>query len=186
MPEPWSTIDSQPGPSFRIFSLRIDTARAPHTGKEHEFCVIDSPDWVNIIPLTSDNQVVMIKQFRHGIKKVTLEIPGGMVEPGDSPRDTAARELLEETGYKTETLTLLGTVHPNPAFMTNRCYTFLAGNVRKIDGGEHFDETEDIEVELMPLSKIPTLIKDGHITNSLIVAAFWWFFTDKMDYSKFF
>ena len=180
MPKPWPVIGSQSGPSFRIFSLRIDTARAPHTGKDHEFCVIDSPDWVNIIPLTSDKQVVMVKQFRQGIKKITLEIPGGMIEPGDSPEESAARELLEETGYKADALTHLGTVHPNPAFMTNRCHTFLAHNVQKFDGGEHFDETEDIEVELVPLSKIPTLIKEGKITNSLIVSAFWWFFSEKM------
>jgi ADP-ribose pyrophosphatase len=184
MPEHWPIIDSQPGPSYRIFSLRVDTARAPHTGKEHEFCVVESPDWVNIIPLTSDNQVVMIKQFRHGIKEVTLEIPGGMIEYGDSPEEAARRELLEETGYKAEVATLLGVVHPNPAFLTNQCYTFFVENVEKIDGGGEPDESEDIEVELIPLNKITELIKNGTITNSLVVTAFWWFFANKIDYSK--
>jgi len=184
MPEPWPTVNSQPGPSFRIFSLRIDTARAPHTGKEHEFCVIDSPDWVNIIPLTSDDQVVMIKQFRHGIKKVTLEIPGGMIENGDSPEEAARRELFEETGYQAEVTRLLGVVHPNPAFLTNQCYTFLVENVQKIAGGGNPDDTEDIEVALIPLNKIPELIKNGTISNSLVVTAFWWFFSDRIDYSE--
>ena len=180
MPQPWTLIRSQKGPDYRIFSLRVDTARAPRTGKEHDFCVIEAPDWVNIIPLTPDNQVVMVKQFRHGAKKVTLEIPGGMIEKGDTPEMSAARELLEETGYKAKELTLLGLVNPNPAFMTNRCYTFLARNLEKIDGGENFDETEDIEVELFPLQQIPSLIQNGSISNSLVVAAFWWYCADKI------
>jgi 8-oxo-dGTP pyrophosphatase MutT (NUDIX family) len=183
MPEHWPTIDSQSGPSYRIFSLRVDRARAPHTGKEHEFCVVEAPNWVNIIPLTADNQVVMVKQFRHGIKEVTLEIPGGMIENGDSPEEAALRELFEETGYKAEGATLLGVVHPNPAFLTNECYTFFVENVQKIEGGGNPDDAEDIEVELVPLKKIPELIKNGTITNSLVVTAFWWFFADKIDYS---
>lgn len=178
MPEPWPIIKSSPGPSFQIFSLRIDTAKAPHSGKEHDFCIVDSPDWVNIIPLTRDNQVVMVKQFRHGIKKVTLEIPGGMIKKGGTPEESAARELLEETGYRGEELTLLGVVNPNPAFLTNRCYTFLTRNVQKLDGGENFDETEDIEIVLFPLKQIPALIHNGSITNSLVLAAFFWYFLD--------
>jgi len=185
MPEPWPIITSRLGPTFRIFSLRIDVARAPHTGKEHEFCIIDSPDWVNIIPITTDHKVVMVKQFRHGIKAVTLEIPGGMIEFGDSPQESAERELLEETGYQAEELILLGEVHPNPAFLTNRCYTFLANNVQKINEKKKLDETEDIEVELVSLKKIPELIREGRISNSLVVTAFWWFFSDKIDFSKF-
>ncbi|MBW1679140.1 MAG: NUDIX hydrolase [Deltaproteobacteria bacterium] len=183
MPEPWPVIHSRPGPSYRIFSLRIDTAQSPRSGKKHDFHIIDSPDWVNIIPLTHDNQVVMVKQFRHGTKEITLEIPGGMVEKGDTPEETAAREFLEETGYRAEELSLLGTVHPNPAIFNNRCFTYLARNLQKVNGGE-FDETEDIEVVLFPLKQIPALIHDGTITHSLVVTAFWWYFADKIDCSQ--
>ncbi|MFH1446997.1 MAG: NUDIX hydrolase [Chloroflexota bacterium] len=175
MPEPWPLVQTRPGPSYRIFSLRIDTARAPHTGKEHDFYIIDSPDWVNIIPLTQDNQVVMVRQFRHGIKELTLEIPGGMVEKGDNPEDAARRELLEETGYQAKTMSFLGVVHPNPAILTNRCFTYLAHDLEKINGG-NFDETEDIEIVLIPITQIPTLTHDGTITHSLVVAAFFWYF----------
>ena len=176
MPKPWPTIDSQPGPSFRIFSLRIDTARAPHSGKKHEFCVIDSPDWVNIIPLTSDDQVVMIKQFRHGIKKVTLEIPGGMVDPGDTPEGAASRELLEETGYQAEEWVKIGEVSPNPAIFNNRCYTFLARNLKKVSDPSP-DQTEDIEVVLVPTADIPQLIQEGIIDHAIVIAAFYWYFS---------
>ncbi len=178
MLKPWPVIRSQSGPSYRIFSLRIDTARAPHSGKEHDFYIIDSPDWVNIIPITEDNQVVMVKQFRHATKEITLEIPGGMVEKEDTPEKAAFRELLEETGYKAGKLTLLGTVHPNPAIINNRCSTYLARNLQKVINGER-DQTEDIEVYLYPLNEIPKLIMDGKITNSLVITAFFWYFARK-------
>jgi len=175
MLKPWPVIHSRSGPSYRIFSLRIDTVRAPRSGKKHDFYIIDSPDWVNIIPLTENNQVVMVNQFRHGTKEITLEIPGGMVEKGDTPKDAAVRELLEETGYKAEKLSLLGMVHPNPAIFNNRCFTYLARNTQKVNAGKP-DETEDIEVSLCPLNKIPRLLMDGTITNSLVVTAFFFYF----------
>lgn len=175
MLRPWPVIRSQSGPSYPIFSLRIDTAKAPHSGKEHDFYIIDCPDWVNIIPITEDNKVVMVKQFRHATKEITLEIPGGMVEKEDTPEKAAFRELLEETGYKAGKLTLLGTVHPNPAIINNRCSTYLARNLEKVNNGER-DETEDIEVCLCSLNEIPKLIIDGRITNSLVITAFFWYF----------
>jgi len=105
------------------------------------------------------------------------------VEKGDTPEEAAARELLEETGYRAEELSLLGTVHPNPAIFNNRCFTYLARNLQKVNGGE-FDETEDIEVVLFLLKQIPALIHDGTITNSLVVTAFWWYFADNIDNSR--
>ena len=176
MPKPWPVIHSHRGPVYSVFTLRTDTVQAPHTGKQHEFYVIESPDWVNIIPVTEDKQVIMVRQFRHGTRSVTLEVPGGMVEPGDSPIQAAARELLEETGDQAGNLLQLGVIDPNPAILTNRCTTFLARNLT-LTGTGVCDETEDIEVVRVPLSRIPSLIKDGTITNALIVVAFWWFFS---------
>lgn len=174
-PKPWPVIHSRPGPSYRIFSLRIDTAKAPHSGKEHDFFIIDSPDWVNIIPVTQDNQVVMVKQFRHATKEITLEIPGGMVEKDDTAEKAAARELLEETGYNAGELSLLGVVHPNPAIINNRCSTYLARRLKRASAVKG-DETEDIEVCLYPVTEIPKLIREGAITNSLVITAFYWYF----------
>ncbi len=177
MPESWPLVRSKPDKSYRVFSVRTDTARSPRTGKEHDFYVIESVDWVNVIPLTSDNQVVMVRQYRHGTRQICLEIPGGLVNPRDTPMDTARKELLEETGYQANQITLIGTAHPQPAVLNNRQLTFLATHVQK-KAALNLDEGEDIEVVLIPLSEIPRLIREGEITNAMVILAFYWYFME--------
>jgi len=175
MIKPWPCIRSQTHPSFRVFSIRTDTAVSPRTGMEHDFYIIESMDWINIIPLTADHQVVMVRQYRHGSKEVTLEIPGGLVDPGDTPEEAAARELLEETGYQAEEVVKIGVVNPNPAIFSNRCYTFIARNVKKVRNPMP-DQTEDIEAVLIPLVDIPELIRKGKIDHTIVIAAFYLYF----------
>ncbi len=197
MPEPWPLVRSTPDKSYRVFSVRTDTARSPRTGKEHDFYVVESVDWVNVIPLTPANNnepsVVMVRQYRHGTRQISLEIPGGLVNPRDTPMDTARKELLEETGYQAEEITLIGTAHPQPAVLNNRHLTFLATNVQKTaaldpstalrqgsgqGSGQRLDEGEDIEVVLVLLSEIPRLIREGEITNAMVILAFYWYFME--------
>src|SRR4030042_5558872 len=161
---PWKCIRSGPSRSFRVFSIRTDTTLSPRTGKQHDFYVIESGDWINVIPLTDDHQVVMIRQYRHGSREVTLEIPGGLADPGDTPEKAAARELLEETGYQAKKWVKIGVANPNPALFNNRCYAFLARDIRKVADLKP-DQTEDIEVVLIPLSEIPELIRIGKIDD---------------------
>jgi 8-oxo-dGTP pyrophosphatase MutT (NUDIX family) len=175
MIKPWKCIRSQSTQSFRVFSIRTDTTLSPRTGKKHDFYIIESGDWINIIPLTSDQRVIMIKQYRHGSREVTLEIPGGLVDPGDTPKRAAARELLEETGYQAKKWTKIGVVNPNPALFNNHCYTFLAQGLRRI-ADPMPDQTEDIEVVLVPLVKIPRLILEGDIDHAMVITAFTHYF----------
>ena len=171
MVKPWQRLHSRLSQSFRIFSIRTDTAISPRTGVEHDFYVIDTGDWVNIIPMTEDQRVVMVRQYRHGSRRVTLEIPGGMVDPGDTPEKAASRELMEETGYQAESWTRISAVNPNPAIFGNRCHTFLAQHVTK-KGDPQPDQAEDIEVVLIPAQEIPGRIRKGEIDHAIVIAAF--------------
>jgi 8-oxo-dGTP pyrophosphatase MutT (NUDIX family) len=117
----------------------------------------------------------MIRQYRHGSREVTLEIPGGLVDPGDTPEGAACRELLEETGYQAEEYVKIGVSNPNPAIFNNRCYTFIARNVRKVSDPK-LDQAEDIEVVLVPLSDIPDLIRKGKIDHAIVISAFYLYF----------
>ena len=171
MINPWPRTRSRPEGSFRVFSVRTDTAISPRTGAEHDFHIIESRDWVNIIPLTSDHRVVMVRQYRHGSRTVTLEIPGGLFDSGDTPEEAAARELLEETGYRAERWIKIGVANPNPAIFSNRCYTFLAQDIQRVSDLTP-DQTEDIEVVLIPLMDIPDLIRTGKIDHAIVIAAF--------------
>jgi 8-oxo-dGTP pyrophosphatase MutT (NUDIX family) len=175
--KPWKLISSERDQSFRIFNLRIDRALSPRTGEEHDFYIIESSEWVNVIPITKEKEVVLIRQYRHGIRDITLEIPGGIIEPGDTLLEGARRELKEETGYTDGDMVYLGMVHANPAIFNNKCHTYLALDCQS-DGGQSLDDKEDIEVVLKSLDEIPGLIKEGVITHSLILAAFYRYYME--------
>jgi len=177
MRQPWILLHSQVVQSRPVFTLKNELYRSPRTGREHEFYIIESPDWVNVIPLTADGKVILVNQHRFGTREFSLEIPGGMLDEGDTPELAARRELLEETGYGGEEPILLGMVHPNPAIHTNRCYTYLIKNA-VLKNPPKQDSTEDIEVLSVPLSEIPGLIRDGKITHALVIAAFYWYFSN--------
>jgi ADP-ribose pyrophosphatase len=173
MLKPWPRRKTEKIFRSRIFELRRDLVRSPRLDVEQEVLVLEAGVWVNIIPLTDDGQVVMVRQFRHGTRSVTLEIPGGLVDPGDaSPQAAALRELREETGYEAARVRQIGTVEPNPAIFDNVCHTFLAEGVRPATD-QSLDHGEDIEVELWPLSAMPGLIASGQIRHALVVAAFY-------------
>ena len=131
MIKPWQKIGSQALGDFRVFTIRSDRKVSPRTQEAHEFYVIDSVNWVNVIAITPHQELVMVEQYRHGSDTVELEIPGGMMDAGDqSPEITGARELREETGYAGEKPRLIGRIFPNPAIMSNECFTVLIENCR--------------------------------------------------------
>lgn len=170
---PWKRLDTEMVYRCSVFSLRRDRSLSPRTGSEHEFFVLDAGDWVNVVPLARDGNVVMIRQYRHGLGDFTLEIPGGMVDADDpSPLHAARREMVEETGWDSEDLIALGSVHPNPAIQGNRLHTFLAREVERLHE-PRFDTTEETEVELVPLDAIPGLVADGTISHALVISAFY-------------
>ncbi len=128
----WNVVSSKQLESNKIFSVRKDTSVSPITGNEHDFFVVEAPDWINVVAITEHDEVILIEQYRHGIQSVTVEIPGGMVDPGEEPLQTAKRELLEETGYAGNNWVSIGEVFPNPAMQNNKCYTFLLLTVKRL------------------------------------------------------
>jgi len=153
----WEEMERELLQDCRVFTVSRMTSRSPHTGKAHPFYRIDSSDWVNVVALTPRDELVMVRQYRHGEGRVTLEIPGGLVDPGESAAAAAARELLEETGYRA------GSVESFVARGAER--------VAEIANGQ----TEETVVELVPLELLRETLRAGRITSALVVAALYWF-----------
>jgi len=155
----------------RLFRLERHQLAAAEARRES--MVLAAPDWVNVIPLLPDGRVLLVRQWRFGIRRPTLEIPGGMVE-GEEERAAAERELLEETGYRAADWRRLGEVHPNPAFLSNRCGTWVASGLERL-GEPLGDGEEEITLAAAPLAEIPELVAGGEITHALVIAAFYLF-----------
>ncbi len=171
----WKTVASERVYATPIFDLHRHERSHPRRGQRN-FYVLEAPAWINIIPLTAAREVVMIRQYRHGIEDFTLEIPGGMVDPDDaSPLEAARREMREETGFDSERVVEIGRVHPNPAIQPNYCYSFVARDVHKVTRRRKLDSAEEIEVVTVPLAEIKNLIVSGAITHALVIAAFSFF-----------
>lgn len=167
----WKLGARSPGHDYRVFTTAFVEAIHPHTGAVKRFSLIDSPDWVNVIALTADQRVVLVRQFRAGASRVCLEIPGGMIDPGEDPREAAARELAEETGYTGGTLEVIGKVSPNPAIQSNALYTVLARGVALTQPPAP-DESEVLIVETASLADCQRRIIEGDIDHALVVVAF--------------
>jgi len=175
MIKPWPQTHSAALGDFRIFRVRSDKKISPRTEQPHDFFVIDCVNWVNVVAITPDQQVVLVEQFRHGTNTVELEIPGGTIDAKDaSPLEAGLRELREETGYAGGPARILGQIFPNPAIMSNTCYTVLVENCR-IEHPVQFDSGEDLVTRLAPVSEIPDLVKSGKIRHSLVVVALYHF-----------
>lgn len=181
----WESMGGETLLDAKIFRLR-SISRRSHDGRIAPFISLDSPDWVTIIPelpgvgvlaedgSSNETRFLMVRQFRHGSEKVGLEFPAGVIDSGESPRDAAIRELQEETGYRADELVEIGAVNPNPAFMNNTTYTYLARGLEKISG-QNLDENEILDFHEVGMEEIRKNVGSGVYANAIVVQA-WYFY----------
>jgi 8-oxo-dGTP pyrophosphatase MutT (NUDIX family) len=168
--DPWTVLDTELVQDGNIIRLHRDRVRAPRDGAVHPYWRIEADEWVNVVPVTDDGQAVLVRQWRHGSREITLEIPGGIVDPGETPAAAAARETLEETGYGGGELIELGALSPNPALFTNRVHTFCIRGVRRVAEIQNHGQ-EETAVELVPVADLGRRVRSGEIQHALVVAA---------------
>ncbi len=172
----WETLGSRMLYDARIFKLNTVESRSVDSDSKASFVTLDSANWVTIIPALEggESRFLIVRQYRHGSGLISLEFPAGMIDKGESPADAAARELLEETGYRAELLEEIGSVNPNPAFMTNTTYTFRARGLQKV-AELKLDEHEMIDVHEYGYSELLEAMGKAPFANAIMVQSWYWY-----------
>jgi 8-oxo-dGTP pyrophosphatase MutT (NUDIX family) len=176
--EPWTVLSSEQLLDCRIFSVERTLSQSPLDASVHEFFRLQSADFAQIVPVTERNEVVMVRQFRHGSGELSLEIPAGLVDEGETPAEAAARECLEETGYAVDGVQPFGVLRPNPALFVNYLHAFVAYGARQVAEIAQ-TATEHTEVELIPVDRITDLLLQGVIDHALDTAILWRFLHER-------
>lgn len=166
----WNVVEDKKVFETPIFSLHQIDIIPDKKSESHPFYVLDTPEWINVIALTPENRIILVEQYRAGIHKSTLEIPGGMVDGGETPPEAARRELLEETGFISDNWISLGKTSSNPAILNNFTHLYLAEDCIKVQT-QQTDATEDILVHQLPVNRFLNLVREGVVHHSIVLAA---------------
>lgn len=168
----WREVERAQIADCRVFTVERSVAASPVDGTFHTFYRINSTDWAQVLPITRNDEAVLVRQYRHGSQCVTLEVPAGLVERGEDPAQAALRECLEETGYRARHVESLGVVFPNHALFANRLHAFFAVDV-ELAGSIKNTGTEQTNVVLVPVSDLPRMLSSGEIDHALNAALLW-------------
>ncbi len=166
----WTILHSQYALNERWIKVRQDRCRMPDGTIVDPYYVLEYPDWVNVLALDKEQNVILTRLYRHGIGKTVLELPSGSVDPNETPLETVERELLEETGYRFEQVIQTSVVSPNPGNHANRAYSFLATGGEKI-AEPSFDESEEIETFLVSLEEFKKMLANNELVQAMHVSA---------------
>jgi 8-oxo-dGTP pyrophosphatase MutT (NUDIX family) len=164
----WKVLESEYLHKEPWLTVRKDKCETPGGKIVPAFYVNEYPEWVNALPLTEDNKVIMVRQYRHGVRRVDIELPGGVAEEGETPEEACRRELMEETGYEFAKFEYLGKISANPSTTDNYMHMFLATGGKKV-AEQELDETEEVEVEIITLDELKSLVRQNKIIQSLHV-----------------
>ncbi|MBN1440432.1 MAG: NUDIX hydrolase [Anaerolineales bacterium] len=166
----WKVVRSEPGPDLKIFKARFDWVENPRNKKNFRAVVLETPEWVNVVALTDEMRILAVSQFRFGVRRQSLEIPAGLIDPGEAPLQAAMRELDEETGCAAREWKSLGWSFAQPAFLDNRAHHFLALGVRKVHEPK-LDEGEDLDCRELTLAEVREAVRTGRMRNSMTLLA---------------
>ena len=176
--ESWQTLRQEPGPGLKLFNVRYDDMRNPRNGQTSRMVILEAEDSVNVVPLTTDGKILFVRQYRFGIGDYTLELPGGIVDPGEEHRKAAERELREETGFTGGVWGYLGKIASNPVFMDNYIHHWVARGV-ELTAVQQLDDGEAVEVVAVPLEEARRLLLQGEVQHPHSVNALLLFFYKK-------
>jgi 8-oxo-dGTP pyrophosphatase MutT (NUDIX family) len=169
-PAPWELLRSEHLADYEMFAVRRDRARSPRNGTEQDFHVAEAPDGVTLVATTAAGELVLVEQFRHPLRRVTLETPSGVMDPGESPVQAGLRELREETGYVAGHAEHVGTLTLNPSWQTTRVHVVVVRDARPRAEPEP-DEAEDLRVRLLLAGEVERRVAAGEIDACVSVAA---------------
>ena len=175
---PWRVLESTYLSRKPWFTVRRERVQLPTGVEVPEWYIFEFPDWVNVIARTEEGRYVFITQYRHAVGETRYELVAGCCEEGETPLESARRELLEETGYGGGTWCPFMTTSPNPTNHTNRCHTFLAEGVRRL-GAQQTEPTEEIEVQLLTEAEVRELLEGDEILQCLHAAPLWKYFATR-------
>ena len=166
---PWDVLGRERLADYGIFRVDRLRLRSPRDGRVYERHILDLPDWVNVVPFTTDGRVVMVEQYRFGSGTMSLEFPAGTLDAGESPEDGARRELREETGYAPGDLEHIGFLHADPAIQGNTLHILVARDCQPAGPADQ-DDGEDVHVRLFDVEQVRAMARDGRIRHALAVA----------------
>lgn len=168
--EEWTLLNEEEILKTPVFTVSRHVCRSPKDGQDKNFVVMAVPDWVQVLAVTEDKKALLVRQFRLGSRQISLELPGGVIEKGQTPLEAAQRELSEETGYTAAAWKQLAAFRPNPAIQNNTAYLFLAEGAH-LTGSTDFDENEDLDLTAVSLGELRDLVLEGTIDHAIMVAA---------------
>lgn len=173
--EKWTLLDSKYIIQRPWATLRVDKLQLPNGIVKDEYYIMEYPTWVNMVGITENQEILFVKQYRHGAERILIELPAGVVDEGEKPEDAARRELLEETGYAFDSIEQICELYGNPATSGNITYTYLLKGGRKVQE-QNLDDSEDIEVIKMSIPEAKEYLLGNNIGQALHSAALFYCF----------